>query len=458
MNMQSKQTVDGAQLIPTHIPKEPYFSREFLQGEKERLWPKVWLMACRESEVAANGRFITFNIADESIIVVRGAEDGVLRAFFNVCQHRGRRLVSGSGRALKFVCRYHGWRWNSDGSNDEVIDQADWGEVLCKQDVALKPLAIDTWGGWVFVHMDAENAEPLHEYLKPVIHAFRNYRFEDFSPVWKRTVTLPCNWKVALDVFIEGYHAMTAHRQFNPVSGDNRWNCAVHGIHSMFYSRVLPVLGDPCPHIEALGGLSEDEQLFQSAKTRAEKIHIYYMLLNRDTGAMFTERKVRAMKRLAEEMPADAEYMDLLMAMDRLHREEGRKDGIEWDAFTLQDIGEGGLDWNIFPNIAFLPQEDGALVYRARPNGDDPDTCVFDIYSLERFAPGTAPECKTETFGDWHETTWPLVFVQDFENLGEIQAGVKSRGFEFGRANPLAEMTCVNFHRHVRRYVNGEEG
>jgi len=438
-----------------NIPKEPYLSREFLLGEKQRLWPNVWLMACRESEVAERGRFVTFNIADESILIVRSLDDGVLRAFFNVCQHRGRRLMSGSGRATKLICKYHGWRWNTDGSNDEIIDQADWGSELCQEEVALKPLALDTWGGWVFVHMQPDKAQPLHEYLAPVIHAFRNYRFEDFAPVWRRSVTLRCNWKVALDVFIEGYHAMTAHRQFNPVSGDNRWTCVTHGIHSMFHVRNFPILGDPCPHIEALGGLSQDDALFRAAKTRAEKIHVYFKLLNRDTGALFTDRKVRAMKRLAEELPENAEYMDLVLAMDRLHREEGRKDGIEWDQFTLEDVGAVGLDWNIFPNIALLPQEDGALVYRARPNGDDPDSCIFDIYSLERFAPGKAPEAKWEVYASPTEAKWPLVFEQDFENLPEIQAGIKSRGFEFARANPIAELTCANFHYHVRRYVTG---
>jgi nitrite reductase/ring-hydroxylating ferredoxin subunit len=443
------------QAIKPLIPKGPYLSREFLQGEKERLWPNVWLMACRESEVAGKGRFTTFNIADESIIVVRGAEDGVLRAFFNACQHRGRRLVSGSGRATKFVCKYHGWRWKSDGSNEEIIDQADWGESLCQKDVALKALAVDTWGGWVFVHMQPDRAEPLREYLEPVAHAFRHYKFEEFSPVWRKTVTLPCNWKLALDVFIEGYHAMTAHRQFNPLSGDNRWTCELHGLHSMFHSRGIPVLGDPCPHLGVLGGLPEDEALVRSAKTRAEQIYVYFMMLNRDTGSLFTDRKVRAMKRLAEEMPADADYMELLMAMDRLHREEGRKDGIEWDAFTLEDIGAAGLDWNIFPNVAFLPQEDGALVYRARPNGDDPHTCIFDIYAMERFAPGTAPDVEPEIYDSPSQSKWPLVFMQDFENLPEIHAGIKSRGFEFGRPNPIAELTCANFHYHVRRYVTG---
>jgi len=442
-------------VIEPIIPKAPYLSREFLQGENERLWSNVWLMACRESEVAENGRFVTFNIANESIIVVRGAEDGVLRAFFNVCQHRGRRLVSGSGRATKFVCKFHGWRWKSDGSNEEIIDEADWGGHVCRKDVALKPLALDTWGGWVFVHMQPEKAEPLREYLKPLVHAFRNYKFEEFSPVWYRTVTLSCNWKLALDVFIEGYHAMASHRQFNPVSGDNRWTCKVHGVHSMFHSRVIPVLGDPCPHIASLSGLPSDAELFRSARTRAEQIHVYFKLLARDTGALFTQRKVRAMQRLAEEMPADTPYMDLLLAMDRLHREEGRKDGIEWDAFTLEDIAAAGLDWNIFPNVAFLPQEDGALVYRARPNGDDPDSCIFDIYALERFAPGQAPQVKHEIYKSSAEGEWPLVFLQDFENFPEIQAGMKSRAFEFGRPNPIAELTCANFHYNVRRYVNG---
>jgi len=456
MSKTLRQVNEPVSVLNANIPKEPYFSRAFLEGEKERLWPNVWLMACRESDVAEKGRFITLNIADESILVVRGAEDGVLRAFFNICQHRGRRLMSiESGRASKFVCKYHGWRWNSDGSNDEVIDQADWGDSLSQKDVALKPLALGTWGGWVFVHMQPDKAEPLQEYLRPLVHPFRNYRFEDFAPVWHRTVKLPCNWKVALDVFIEGYHATTAHRQFNPVSGDNRWTCETHGVHSMFHFRNFPILGDPSMNIASLSGLPHDEALFANAKSRAEKIHIYFKLLNRDTGALFTDRRVRAMQRLAEEMPANAEYMDLLAAMDRLLREEGRKDGIEWDKFTGEDVAAVGLDWNIFPNIAFLPTEDAALVYRARPNGDDPDTCIFDIYAMERFAPGKAPATKRESLEKWQDGQWPLVFVQDFENLPEIQAGLKSRGIQFVRLNPLSEMTCVNLHHHVRRYVNG---
>lgn len=454
MNKPAEPMITDTAAAQHHIPRAPYISKEFLQGEKDRLWPKVWLPACRESEVAEKGQYVTFKMADDLILVVRG-EDGVLRAFFNVCQHRGKQLATGAGKASKFTCRYHGWSWNTDGTTLEVIDEEDWCGEFTKADVNLPALALDTWGGWVFVHMEPENAPPLKEWLAPLAHAFRNYKFEEFSPVWKRSVTLPCNWKVALDVFLEGYHAMTAHRQFNPVSGDNRWTCVVHGVHSMFHSRGLPVLGEPSLHIDSLPGLAHDEEMLSNAKTQAEKIHAYYTLLHRDTGALFTERKVRAMKRLAEEMPADASYMDLLMAMDRIHREEGKKDGLNWDQFTLEDIAAVGLDWHIFPNMAFLPQEDGALVYIARPDGDDPDSCVFDIYSLERFAPGKAPAFQHDVITQWRDIAWPLVLHQDFENVGEIQDGLKSRGYRFGRANPVAELTCINFHYHLRRLVEG---
>jgi len=78
------------------------------------------------------------------------------------------------------------------------------------------------------------------------------------------------------------------------------------------------------------------------------------------------------------------------------------------------------------------------------------------IYSLERFAPGKAPAFKHEVYSDWQAAKWPLVLYQDFENVGEIQAGLKSQGYEFGRGNPLSELTCINFHQHVRRYVQGD--
>lgn len=96
------------------VPKDAYIDPSYVKQEGERLWPKVWQVACREEELKEIGEYITYNIAHESIIVVRTT--GGIRAHHNVCQHRGRRLTEGCGKTNSFMCRYHGWRWNLDGS------------------------------------------------------------------------------------------------------------------------------------------------------------------------------------------------------------------------------------------------------------------------------------------------------------------------------------------------------
>ena len=107
------------------VPKDSYLSQQFLERENERLWPRVWQVACRLEEIPHIGDYVTFDVAGESIIVVRTAADRI-SAFFNVCQHRGRRLTNGSGKAAKFHCAYHGWQWNLDGSVARVLDRGDW--------------------------------------------------------------------------------------------------------------------------------------------------------------------------------------------------------------------------------------------------------------------------------------------------------------------------------------------
>src|SRR3546814_9449782 len=99
------------------IDKAQYLSREFAGAEAEHLWPRVWQVACREEEIPRPGNYIAYDIVDDSIIVTRG-EDEEIRAFHNVCPHRGRRLVGRNGSTREFICGYHGWRWNLDGSKD----------------------------------------------------------------------------------------------------------------------------------------------------------------------------------------------------------------------------------------------------------------------------------------------------------------------------------------------------
>lgn len=93
---------------PVRIPIEAYVSADYARAEGDRLWARVWQIACREEEIPAVGDYLTYDILDQSIIVVRSAE-GTIRAHHNVCPHRGRRITRGCGHANRLHCRFHGW-------------------------------------------------------------------------------------------------------------------------------------------------------------------------------------------------------------------------------------------------------------------------------------------------------------------------------------------------------------
>ena len=151
---------------PMIIPVEPFISPEYARAEGEKLWPRVWQVACRVEEIPNVGDYVTYDILDESIIVVRTAADEIA-AYYNVCQHRGRRLTKGCGHTAKFYCRFHGWSWDIDGRNTFVLDREDWGDALEDDDIRLKTVQVDTWGGWVWISMDPK-CEPLADYLAPI--------------------------------------------------------------------------------------------------------------------------------------------------------------------------------------------------------------------------------------------------------------------------------------------------
>ena len=130
------------ELVPTTqrniIPKERYVSQEFFDLEMERLWPRVWQMACREEEVPNVGDFLEYIIGDQSILVTR-SDPTTIRAFYNTCPHRGTRLAAGVGNFAtgEIRCRYHAWRFELDGTNKEVVDRFDFPESMTDAEVCL---------------------------------------------------------------------------------------------------------------------------------------------------------------------------------------------------------------------------------------------------------------------------------------------------------------------------------
>jgi hypothetical protein len=124
---------------------------------------------------------------------------------------------------------------------------------------------------------------------------------------------------------------------------------------------------------------------------------------------------------------------------------------------TPEQMMASGTDWHIFPNMVFLHYPTTLLGYRARPDGDDPDRCIFEAYTLERY-PDRAPipHVEVEYADDWRDVDWGLILTQDFQNMEEVQRGMKVRSVKAARTNPVKERAISNFHEMLDRYVHGK--
>jgi len=424
------------------FPKADYLDRAFHELEKEHLWPKVWQVACRLDDIPEAGDYIVYEIIDDSILVVRG-KAGDVRAFHNICPHRGTLLAEGTGNAKQFVCPFHGWRFATDGRCIKVIDRQDWGDCLAEGDADLVPVQVGVWGGWVWVNMDPE-CQPLDEFLSPMAQMCELFEFDRLSPAWHKSVVVPANWKTALGAFTEFYHVQTTHAQMLTYTRDYSISRAMgrHGWVSYFSGAGLPIgRSERLPH--------------QDVPDFREYLFEYAEQFKHGLRAMQTERAYQATQRLRTEAGADTPPADVLGKWGQFIYEAAIESGAGWpDKLTPEYIAASGFDWHVFPNTVFLhPAIEAVLWYRIRPHGDDHEHCLFEVWSLERFAPGAAPKVGLEHFDDWRDGDFPLIFQQDFLNIPRVQRGMKSRGFTGGRPSPVQERAVSHFHRTLRRFL-----
>ena len=192
------------------IPIEPYFSREHFELERDRLFRKVWLKVGRVEQLPEPGDFFVREVAigRTSVIVVN--DNGRVRAFHNMCSHRGGKLVwDEKGSADGFICNMHGWTYMPDGTLRSVPDeQMFYG--LDKSRCGLTPINADVWQGFIFINLDGD-AEPLAGYLGEAASRLNDFPFVKATSRYTYSAELHCNWKVALDAFTEGYHVTFLH-------------------------------------------------------------------------------------------------------------------------------------------------------------------------------------------------------------------------------------------------------
>jgi phenylpropionate dioxygenase-like ring-hydroxylating dioxygenase large terminal subunit len=429
---------------PVVIPVEAYISEDYAKAEGEKIWAKAWQIACRVEEIPKVGDYVTYDIMDESIIVVRNAPDKIV-AYFNVCQHRGRRLTEGCGQAAQFRCRFHGWSWDLNGKNTFVLDPQDWGNCLTAENLALKTVKVDTWGGWVWVNMDP-NCMPLKEYLGPAYTLLSPLELDKMRYSMRQWLIFPCNWKIALEAFNESYHVDASHPQLTRF-GSNSWRTVGQG-HCAWNLLGEPRGGQQKGGAQGMGAI-------MAAAGQDPRLAAYEQQFEqlRDVWGTTTQTLVNAAKRLADDLPAGTPMEKVGEHFLASAVAEDKARGVDWPQLDPSYMAVAGFDWHIFPNAVILPGPTFALCYRSRPNGNDPNSCIFEVYALERFPEGKEPKTEWVYEPEATEEKWRLILSQDFGNMGQVQKGMKSRGFKGPRPSPVQEVTVIHFHRTLAKYM-----
>ncbi len=463
--MNKPEKIDAGTVTQAHLdaermvtyPVEAFLSKDYLAAEKERLWPRVWQMADRAEVIPQVGDFFTYNICDDSIIVIRVAEGdgpGAIKAFHNVCAHRGRQLIdvppgvnSVTGNRRQFLCGFHGWTYDLEGNNTYILDPQDWqkaGPGLNPDCTSLSRVRVEAWGGWLFVNMDMD-AEPLVAFLGEVPRILDPFDFARMRYKWRNWVVFDCNWKTGLEAFMEPYHVAGTHTQLLEY-GDFYAYSKAYGLHGVsgFDQRDAT--------LREIGGSSSTMRAGKGADARVSTHALMRENWETVNNSSTTWTLVEAARRLVDELPEDTPAPAVIAHWVASAKADDARRGVIWPEISPAQLTEAGLAWHMFPNMSVLQGSTYALCYRTRPYGDDPDKCIFEAYAMERFAEGEEPATQW-TYGEPTEENWGSVLCQDFSNMAAVQRGMKSRGFRGTLPNPHQEQKVINFHRNLADWL-----
>ena len=400
---------------PDRVSAARFVDRRYHEREIERLWKRVWQMACRADEIPNVGDYHVYTVADLSWLIVRTGPNE-FKAHQNVCMHRGRILREQSGTAAKeFRCPYHGWSWKVDGSMKEMTCEWDFPGV--REEVSHLPSAkVATWGGWIFINPDP-NAMSLEEFLGPVMMA--HYTRFDLEGRYKQAhVTRPmaANWKITMEAFMEGWHVLATHPQLLLFGGDNG--------HDRF---------------DVFGHWSRGGHVRCDSSSAQRNIFI---------------SREQALALYRAEADGARKYLRGIL-------------GDEVDKFADAELNDACYN-DLFPN--FHPWGGFSRInFRFRPMGDNHEKALMDVILLapwpkDKPKPTPAPHRILTEEQSWCEApelgTLARILDQDAGNMASMQAGAKA--LESGHIwySTYNESKIRNFHRNYDRWLglneNGE--
>lgn len=373
-------------------PVSRYTTREWHDLEKERLWRRVWQMACREEEIPAAGDHYRYDIAGMSFLVVR-QEDGGIKAYPNACLHRGRMLKEFDGQATEIRCPFHGFCWKLDGQLKEIPAGWDFPQID-QNDFSLPELPVATWAGFVFINPDQDCA-PFDEFIKDLAAQFDRWDLGALRIQAHVAKVMHCNWKIAQEAFCEAYHVNGTHPQILRSLGDVNSQVDI-------WENCARVITPSATHSPLLEDQASDADMMRT-------------LMDLDHDA---------------DVPELPDGMSVRTFMANAARERTRPDaGALVDEYCDAEMVDS-IDYTLFPNFHPWGAFNG-IVYRFRPNGDDHRSAIFECYILAPFEGERTPPAELvmlEQDQKWSSALGYLgkVFDQDAFNMPKVQAGLET--------------------------------
>ncbi|MFK7888748.1 MAG: SRPBCC family protein [Gammaproteobacteria bacterium] len=419
------------------LGKERYYDPEFMAQEWRQLWTRVWQIAGVASDLPEAGDYLVYTIRHEQILVVR-QEDMSVRAFFNVCPHRGNRLVHNPcGSAASFTCSFHSWNFGLDGSLGTITDEETFRPEVIAHRPGLKEIRCELLAGIVFVNMNA-NAGPLKDAIGLPEGYLEAYRIDKMNVVRHVVSEWGANWKTGVDAFYESYHLHAVHPETQGVMGDLnvQYDLYPHGA-----SRMIVPLAQVSPRFPDQNSVNEGLKFMMG-----------------DAGMQ------------ADDYVGDA--AGVRRAIQKAKRARAERIGLDYSALSDGQLTDSWAT-GIFPNVQIGLHPEGAFLMRFMPHATDPERFYYDTMTLYRHAEDPdykapawmgIPENIDLTGEDRPDTEYVplgeppnlgLVLDQDSELLPVVQEGSRSMGFD-GPLWSEQEQRLRHFHVELDRHLKGE--
>lgn len=421
---------DASDWVPAVKPIdiERYTSPEFHQAEIEKMWSRTWQFGVWSGDIPNAGDIYVYRNVGQSVIIVR-QRDGSVKAFRNSCLHRGRELCTEKTHQEQLRCPYHAFTWSLEGDLKWIPAQWDFPQID-RAGFSLPEVRVEEWNGFFFINMD-KNAPSLHSYLGKMVDQWKDWDWSDRY----RSVTverkLNCNWKAAMDAFIETLHVYSSHPEAALLTPDTATQYDMYPDEPHF-SRFHSIVG------WASANLSPEPSQ-QEVLDSYTSVYLPEMFGTPEGDLSEGESAREALRRIAVQV-----YRDRM--------------GLDVSQMPNSELLDG-TEYLIFPHFLIWPSTSNPLVYRFRP-GETPDSCLWETslylkYEGEQPAPGPIVKLDVgEPMRDIPELGYVgPILQQDCDNLEFIQNGMKASGTGVLEVARYQEARIRHYHETIDRYL-----